>query len=104
MIQIKPSRGYVLIEPEEAETQTASGLLLPETAKDKPQKGIVIEVGGMSLEWTKAFINDPLVGLPVEVDKGNKVYYKKWTNESIKVEGKEYLFVKFEDVLAVIED
>jgi len=84
--KIKPTSGYVLIEPEEQQTQTAGGIYLPDNAKgDKPQTGKVLAVAG-----AKA---------PAKV--GDKVFYKKWGGNEVKVDNKEYLFVKFEDILEV---
>lgn len=98
-MNIKPTRGYVLISPEKAEEKTASGLYLPDSAQEKPQKGTVIAIGMPSLESVKAFPN----GIIQELTKGDKVYYKRWGGDEIKEDGKEYKLVKFEDILAVIE-
>lgn len=95
--KIQPAAGYILIEPAEAEKQTASGIVLPESHDEKPQKGKVLAVGepepcecGGKCE-RKA---------PCKV--GETVIYKKWGgNEYKTAEGKELLFVKFEDIMAV---
>lgn len=93
--QILPAPGYLLIEPEEQQTQTSSGIYLPDTAKgDKPQKGKVLAVGADSQE-KEAKIKSP-------AQKGDSVIYKKWGGNDVKIENKEYLFVKFEDILAII--
>jgi chaperonin GroES len=82
--KIKPASGYVFIEPTEQTAQTAGGIYLPDSAKgDKPQTGKVLAV----------------TGAKAPAKKGDLVYYKKWGGNEVKVEGKEYLFVKFEDVL-----
>ena len=91
---IKPLAGYVLIEPAPKETKTASGIVLPESAEEKPQEGKVIAVGPDSIEEGKT------VKCPVKV--GDKVVYKKWGGNEIKVEGKELLLIKFEDLMAII--
>lgn len=94
--QIKPTRGYVLIEPEEAAKQTSSGIYLPDSAAgDKPQQGLVLAAGPDE-------ILDDDVKKPSPAKKGDKVIYKKWGGNEVKIDGKEYLFVKFEDILAVI--
>lgn len=94
---IKPLRGYLLVEPFEAETQTASGIYLPETAQEKPAQGIVITVGDdMYLPDGKIYRSP--------VSAGQKVVYKKWGGDEIKVHGKEYKLVKFEDLMAILED
>ncbi len=88
--------GYVLVEPDEAENKTASGLYLPETAQEKPAQGKVVAVGDdMVLE------NGRVVKSPVQ--NGDKVVYKKWGGDEIKHEGKEYKLVKFDDLMAILE-
>lgn len=95
-LNIKPLMGYVLIDPQEAESKTASGIILPESAQEKPAQGIVVAVGNdLVLESGKT------MGAPVGV--GDKVIYKKWGGDEIKVEGKEYKLVKFDDLMAMIE-
>jgi len=91
-INLKPTAGYLLIEPLEKEVKTASGIYLPETAGEKPQKGKVIAVG------TKTFVDCHEVESPAK--KGGTVLYKKWGGNEIKIENKEYIIVKFEDILA----
>ena len=94
---IKPLMGYLLVEPLEAETQTASGIYLPETAQEKPAQGKVVAVGD------DIFLPDgKWISSPVKV--GEKVVYKKWGGDEIKVSGKEYKLVKFEDLMAILED
>lgn len=96
-LNLKPTAGYLLIEPLEKEVKTASGIYLPDNAGEKPQKGKVIAVGS-------AVDCDCKTGSckqesPAKV--GETVLYKKWGGNEVKLEGKDYLFVKFEDVLAV---
>lgn len=92
---IRPTAGNVLLEPEEAVRQTASGIVLPESATgEKPQIGKVFSVGPDEVTDSGAKKIAPC-------KIGDKVYYKKWGGNEIKIEGKEYLFVKFEDILAV---
>ena len=91
---IKPLAGYVLIEPAPTETKTASGILLPGTAEEKPQEGKVVACGQDSQEEGKT------IKCPVKV--GDKVVYKKWGGNEIKLEGKELLLTKFEDLMAII--
>ena len=94
---IRPLMGYLLVEPLGAETQTASGIYLPESAQEKPAQGTVVAVGDdMFLPDGKVFRS------PVSV--GEKVVYKKWGGDEIKVSGKEYKLVKFEDLMAILED
>lgn len=88
--------GYVLVEPQEAETKTSSGIILPETAQEKPAQGKVLAVGDdLVLE------NGKVVKAPVKV--GDMVVYKKWGGDEIKAEGKELKLVKFDDLMAILE-
>lgn len=91
---LQPTPGYLIVESLEAQTQTASGIYLPDNVGEKPQKGKVLAVGGEE-------ITDTGVKKVSPVKKGDVVVYKKWGANEVKIEGKEYLFVKFEDVLAV---
>ncbi len=93
--QIHPAPGYLFIDPQEAAKQTASGIYLPESHDEKPQEGIVLEVGDDDVTEKGTVKKAP-------AQKGNKVIYKKWGGNEVKIEDKEYLFVKFEDILAVI--
>ena len=92
---IKALRGYVLIEPIQEEEKTSVGVYLPETAKDKPSKGTVIDVGTGVWDGGK-YYKPPIL-------EGDIVYYKKWQNSEIKNKNKEYIFVQFGDLLAVEE-
>lgn len=95
-VSIKPLMGYVLVEPSEAESKTASGIILPESAQEKPAQGTVLSVGDdMVLENGKI--------LKASVKVGDKVVYKKWGGDEIKVDGKELKLVKFDDLMAIVE-
>ncbi|MCH7640595.1 co-chaperone GroES [Patescibacteria group bacterium] len=93
-LNLKPTAGYLVIEPVEAQTKTDSGIYLPESADEKPQKGRVLVVGPDEIteQGTKR-------SSPVKV--GDVVIYKKWGGSEVKIDGVEYLFAKFEDILAV---
>lgn len=93
-LNLKPTSGYLLIEPLEKEVKTASGIYLPENAGEKPQKGKILAVGDAEITEKGTKRTSP-------VKVGDTVIYKKWGGNEVKIEGKEYLFVKFEDVLAV---
>lgn len=99
-INLKPTAGYLLIEPLEKEVKTQSGIYLPENAGEKPQKGKVVATGSATCSDCKSG-NCCMVDSPAKI--GDIVLYKKWGGNEVKIEGKEYLFVKFEDVLAVEE-
>jgi chaperonin GroES len=93
---IKPLFDQVLIKPLEEETKTPSGILLPETAKEKPQMGQIMAVGAGTVD------NDgKKIAMVVKV--GQKVIYKKWGGNEVKVDGKEWLLVEQKDILAVVE-
>lgn len=94
--KIKPLFDNLLIEPLTRETTLPSGIVIPDTAKEKPQEGKVISIGSGKRDEDGNKI-------PVEVKVGDIVMYKKWGGNEIKIEGKEYLLVKEEDILAVIE-
>lgn len=95
-LSIKPLSGYVLVEPSAAETTTTSGIILPESAQERPAMGEVLSVGDdLVLESGK------VVKSPVEV--GDRVFYKKWGGDEIKIEGKELKLVKFDDLMAIVE-
>lgn len=92
---IKPLADYILIEPLEGETTLASGIVIPDSAKEKPQEGKVIATGpGRTTD------SGELVKIEIKVD--DVVMYKKWGGTEIKVEGKDMLLVKVEDILAVV--
>lgn len=94
--KIKPLSDYLLIKPVEEETTLPSGIVIPDTAKEKPQKGKIIAVGpGRKDEGGKV--------IPPEVKVGDVVMYKKWGGTEVKVEGADHLLVKEEDVLAIVE-
>ena len=94
--KIKPLFDNVLIKPMEEEKKTPSGILLPETAKEKPQIGKVMAVGPGGLTDTGKKI-------PMKIKVGQKVVYKKWGGNEIKVDGKEWLLVEQKDILAIVK-
>lgn len=95
-LNIKPLSDNVLIKPLEAETKTASGILLPDSAKEKPQMGLVMATGPGS-------INDQGKLIPVNVKTGQKVMYKKWGGDEVKVKNEDWMIVKQNDILAIVE-
>ncbi len=94
-MKIKPLGDRILVEQVEAEEKTASGIIIPDSAKEKPQEGKVIAVG------TGKIIDGKKVEL--EVKNGDKVLFSKYGGDEIKVEGKEYKILKEEDILAIID-
>ena len=91
---VKPLEDRVLVQPIEAESKTASGIYLPETAKEKPLEGLVIAVGaGKILKNGKT--------APLDVKEGDKVLFGKYTGTEVKVDGEELVLLNQDDVLAV---
>jgi len=97
-MNIKPLSDHILIEPIKEEEKTKSGIFLPDTAqKEKPEQGIVIAVGqGKKTDDGKI--------VPVSVKPGDKVLFTKYGPNEIKIDGREYLIAREDDILAVIED
>ena len=95
MATIKPLFDYVLIEPLEKETTLPSGIIIPDSVKEKPQEGKIKAVGTGKVDDGKL--------VPMTVKVGDIVMYKKWGGTEVKIEGKEHLLVKEEDILAVVE-
>ena len=94
-LNVIPMPGYVVIKSLDAQTQTASGIYLPDSAGEKPQKGEIIVVGDDE-------INDKGIKIKSPVKAGDFVIYKKWGGSEVKIDGVEYLFSKFDDILAVV--
>jgi chaperonin GroES len=93
---IQPLFDNVLIRPEEAQTKTGSGIYLPDSAKEKPQKGTVMAVGPGGIDS-----NGKTISMQVKV--GDKVMYKKWGGNELKVNGEEWTVVEQKDILAIVE-
>ena len=92
----KPLEDKILVQALEAETTTASGLVIPDTAKEKPQEGTVVAVG-------QGRFDEDGDRIPMDIKEGDKVIYSKYGGTEIKYEGKEYLILSSRDVLAVID-
>lgn len=89
-LNIKPLADRVLIEPMAAETQTASGIFIPDTAKEKPQRGTVVAAGNGKKDE------------PMTVKVGDVVLYGKYAGSELKFENKDYLIMREEDILAIV--
>ena len=94
-VAIKPLEDRIVVQAVEAETTTASGLVIPDTAKEKPQEGNVLAVGPGRFEDGNR--------VPLDVKVGDKVLYSKYGGTEVKYAGEEYLVLSARDVLAVIE-
>lgn len=93
---IKPAAGYLLIEPEESMKQTSSGIVLPESHDEKPQQGKVLAIGENEITESGKVRKAPCKVSDI-------VVYKKWGGNEYKVDDKELLFIKFEDILAIVK-
>ena len=93
---LHPLPGYALVEPQDAQKQTSSGIYLPDSHDEKPQQGTVLAVGD---DW----VTEHGATIKAPVKKGDVVVYKKWGGNEVKVGNKEYQFLKFEDMLAIIK-
>ena len=94
-VNIKPLEDKIVVQANEAETMTASGIVIPDTAKEKPQEGKVLAVG-------PGRVDDKGTRIPVDVSVGDVVLYSKYGGTEIKHNGEEYLILSARDVLAVI--
>ncbi|GAA0998187.1 MULTISPECIES: co-chaperone GroES [Subtercola] len=94
-VSIKPLEDRIVIKQVEAETTTASGLVIPDTAKEKPQEGVVVAVG-------PGRIDDNGNRVPLDISVDDKVLYSKYGGTEVKYNGEEYLVLSARDVLAVI--
>jgi chaperonin GroES len=96
-INFKPLGGRVVVEPIEGDEITPSGIVLPETAKEKPQKGTVLAVGPGDRD-------DEGKRIAMDVKKGDVVLFAKYSGTEIKVDGKKLLILRESDLLAIVDD
>jgi chaperonin GroES len=93
-VSLQPLEDRIVVKPSEGEEMTASGLVIPDTAKEKPQEGEVIAVGPGRFEEGNR--------VPLDVKVGDKVIYSKYGGTEVKLEGDEYLILSARDVLAIV--
>jgi chaperonin GroES len=96
MLKLKPLGDRVVIEPSEREERTASGIILPETAKEKPQEGHIVAVGAGRRDEKGKLV-------PMDVKEGDTVLFAKYAGTEIKVDDKKLLILKESDILAIVE-
>jgi len=89
-VNVKPLADRVLVEPAAAEEKTAGGIIIPDTAKEKPQKGVVVAVGNGKPDE------------PMTVKEGDTVLYGKFAGTEINIEGKDYLIMRESDLFAIV--
>ncbi|MGI8589931.1 MAG: co-chaperone GroES [Nakamurella sp.] len=94
-VKIQPLEDKILVQANEAETTTASGIVIPDTAKEKPQEGTVLAVG-------PGRVDDNGNRVPVDVAEGDVVIYSKYGGTEVKYSGQEYLILSARDVLAKV--
>ncbi|GGC85701.1 10 kDa chaperonin [Tersicoccus solisilvae] len=94
-VSIKPLEDRIVVQPLEAEQTTASGLVIPDTAKEKPQEGKVVAVG-------PGRVTDNGTRVPVDVAEGDVVLYSKYGGTEVKAGGEDYLVLSARDVLAIV--
>ncbi|MEI6205192.1 MAG: co-chaperone GroES [Desulfuromonadales bacterium] len=95
-MNLRPLQDRIIVKRVEEETKTAGGLFIPETAKEKPQRGQIVAVGnGKKTEDGKV--------LPLDVKAGDVVLFGKYAGTEVKVDGEEYLMMREDDLLAVVE-
>ncbi|MBA3400272.1 MAG: co-chaperone GroES [Actinomycetota bacterium] len=97
-MNLKPLEDRIVVKPNEAEQTTASGLVIPDTAKEKPQQGEVLAVGGGKRSEQTGEI------IPVDVKVGDTVLYSKYGGTEVTVDGDEVLVLSARDVLAIVEN
>jgi len=95
-LKLKPLGGRVIVEPIEQEEMTAGGIILPETAKEKPQEGKIMAAGPGER-------NEDGERIEMEVKVGDKVLYAKYSGTEVKLDGKKVLILRESDILAIVE-
>lgn len=97
-MKLRPLADRIVVEPDKGEERTESGLYIPESAKEKPQQGVVVAVGD------GAYKGDSDERVPLDVSVGDKVLYGKYAGTDVKLSDVEYKILKESDVLAIIEE
>jgi chaperonin GroES len=95
-MKVRPLRDRIIVKRLEEEEKTKGGIIIPDTAKEKPVEGKVIAVGD-------GRINEDGVKIPIEVKKGDRILFAKYGGTEVNIDGEEHLMMKEDDVLAIIE-
>jgi chaperonin GroES len=95
-MKLKPLQDRILVKRVEEETTTKGGIIIPDTAKEKPAEGKVVAVGNGK-------IGDDGKRIPLEIKKGDRILFGKYSGTEVKIEGDEYLIMREDDVLGIIE-
>lgn len=96
MTKVRPLHDRVLVERTEAENKTAGGIIIPDSAKEKPVEGIILAVGHGTRD-----VNGKLI--PLDVKVGDRILFAKWGGTEVKINGKEVIIMKESDILAIID-
>jgi chaperonin GroES len=95
-MKLKPLQDRILVQRVEEETTTKGGIIIPDTAKEKPAEGKVVAVGNGK-------VGDDGKRIPLEIKKGDRILFGKYSGTEVKIEGDEYLIMREDDVLGIIE-
>lgn len=95
-MKLRPLKDRILVQRMEEATTTKGGIIIPDTAKEKPAEGKVVSVGNGK-------IGDDGKRIPLEIKKGNRILFGKYSGSEVKIEGEEYLIMSEDDVLGIIE-
>jgi chaperonin GroES len=95
-MKVKPLQDRVLVKPKKEEEMKKGGIIIPDTAKERPQEGTIVEIGPGKVDENGKRI-------PMEVKKGDRVIYSKYAGNEIEIEGEEYILMRESDILAIIE-
>ena len=95
-MKLHPLEDRIVVRPGESEETTASGLVIPDTAKEKPSEGKVVAVG-------KGKVSEDGKVTPLDVKKGDRILFSKYAGTEVKIEGEEHLIIREDDVLGIVE-
>ena len=95
-MKIKPLNDRILVARVEEEQKSAGGIIIPDTAKEKPQEGKVVEAG-------PGKVDDSGKRIPIQVKKGDRILFSKYAGNDVKIDGKEYIFMREDDILCVLD-
>jgi chaperonin GroES len=95
-MKIRPLQDRILVKRIDEEAKTKGGIIIPDTAKEKPQEGKVIAVGGGK-------VNEDGKKMPLDVKAGDRILFGKWSGTEVKIDGEDYLIMKESDILGIIE-
>ncbi len=95
-MKIKPLNDRVIVKRVEEEKKTAGGIIIPDTAKEKPQEGRVVAVGPGKLDETGKRVS-------LEVKAGDRILFSKWAGTEIKIDGEEHIFMREDDILGILK-